>query len=90
MVDAYQIWVEACILYHVYIFCIMATKNKKITKPTVLLILLLIIFLLLPCVRFRPPPPLRDPNAHPTFFVRPIPPLAGPTLIKGPLHMIGQ
>ena len=67
MVDAYYIWVEVWILYHVYILCIMATKNKKIIKPTVLLILLLIIFLLPPCVRFRPPPPLRDPNAPPTL-----------------------
>ena len=33
--DAYHIWVEVWLLYLVYVFCIMATKNKKITKTTV-------------------------------------------------------
>ena len=74
MVDAYHIWVEVWILYHVYVFCIMATKNIKNTKPTVLLIVLLITFLLSLCIRFRPPPPLRDPNAPPTLPDRSPPP----------------
>ena len=86
MVDAYHIWVEVWILYHVYVFCIMATKNIKNTKPTVLLIVLLITFLLSLCIRFRPPPPLRDPNAPPTLPDRSPPQSYRPIICRG--HLI--
>ena len=90
IVDAYHIWVEVWILYHVYILCIMATKNTKITNPTVLPIVLLIIFLLSPFVCFRPTPPLRDPNA-PTRLPDCFPPPQHyrPIICRGPLINVG-